>query len=156
MRKLSIVNGPNTNFFGIRNKEQYGSVTYESMMEEAVAYGEQRGFAVEVFQSNGEGPLIDYLQKLYHEAQAAGSAIPVVINPGAFTHYSIALMDALESVHDLVPAVEVHLSNVHAREEFRHVSWTARECVGQIAGFGKEGYKLAIDAFKALEAEGRI
>lgn len=156
MRKLCIVNGPNTNFFGIRNKEQYGAEAYDSMMQEAVSYGAERGFSVEVFQANGEGRIIDYLQGVYREAAATGRAIPVVINPGAFTHYSIALMDALESVHELVPAIEVHLSNVHAREDFRHVSWTARECVGQIAGFGKHGYRLAIDAFKALEGEGRL
>lgn len=150
MRKLAIVNGPNTNFFGIRNKAQYGSVTYESMMADAVAYGAERGFAVEPFQANGEGRIIDHLQELYREAEAADTVIPLVINPGAFTHYSLAIMDALESVRERVPAIEVHLSNVHKREEFRHVSYTARECVGQIAGFGADGYQLAIDAFKRM------
>lgn len=156
MRKLSIVNGPNTNFFGIRNKEQYGSVTYDSMMAEAVAYGAELGFEVEVFQANGEGRIIDYLQGLYREAEAAGTVIPLVINPGAFTHYSLALMDALESVSERVPAIECHLSNIHKREDFRHVSYTARECTGQIAGFGKDGYKLAIAAFRFMEDEGRL
>lgn len=150
MRKLAIVNGPNTNFFGIRNKAQYGSVTYDSMMADAVAYGVQQGFEVETYQANGEGDIIDRLQGLYREAEAQDAVIPLVINPGAFTHYSLAIMDALESVHERVPAIEVHLSNIHKREEFRHVSYTARECVGQIAGFGAEGYKLAIDAFKRM------
>ena len=156
MRKLAIINGPNTNFFGIRNKTQYGSDTYDSIMTEAVAYGDDRGFTVEPFQANGEGEIIDHMQDLYREAEAAGVVIPLVINPGACTHYSIALMDALESIHERVPAIEVQLSNVHRREEFRHVSYTARECVGQMSGFGKDGYKLAIEAFAMMVERGEL
>ena len=146
--KLAIVNGPNNNFYGIRNKGQYGNQLYEDLMQELVAYGESLGFEVRYFQSNGEGPLIDYFQSLYLEAEEDGQEICMILNPGAFTHYSYALMDALESVHELVPAIECHMSNIHKRDEFRHKSVTACECLGQIAGFGKNSYKLAMHAFK--------
>ncbi len=148
MDKLAIVNGPNNNFYGIRNKAQYGTQTYDDLMAELVEYGAALGFEVHPFQSNSEGAIIDHLQGLYLEAREMGSSIPLVINPGAYTHYSYAIMDAIESVHELVPAIECHMSNVHAREEFRHVSVTARECIGQIAGFGKESYKLAMQAHR--------
>ena len=85
-----------------------------------------------------------------------GVKIPVVLNPGAYTHYSYALMDALESVHALVPAIEVHMSNIQDRDSFRHISVTAPECLGQIAGFGKASYKLAMHEFKLLEETGEL
>lgn len=156
MRKLVIVNGPNNNFYGIRNKGQYGNQLYADLIEELVEYGKGLGFAVEAFQANGEGQLIDYFQQTYLEADATGEKIPMVLNPGAFTHYSYALMDALESVHTLVPAIEVHMSNIHGRDDFRHTSVTAKECVGQISGMGKISYKMAMRAFKEMIDAGQL
>lgn len=150
MRKLAIVNGPNNNFYGIRNKGQYGNQLYGDLMEELVAYGKTLGFEVRTFQANSEGALIDYFQQIYKDAEKESTIMPLVLNPGAFTHYSYALMDALESVHEKVPAIECHMSNIHKREEFRHKSVTACECVGQIAGFGKNSYKLAMHAHKMI------
>ena len=97
MRKLVIVNGPNNNFYGIRNKGQYGNQLYADLIEELKAYGASIGFEVEAFQNNGEGAIIDYFQSLYFEAEKSGCRIPMVLNPGAFTHYSYAIKDALES-----------------------------------------------------------
>ena len=137
MRRLEIINGPNNNFYGIRNKDVYGSQTYDGLIAELMEYGAGLGFEVHAYQNNSEGALIDHLQELYLEADRTGVKIPVVLNPGAYTHYSYALMDALESVHALVPAIEVHMSNIQDRDSFRHISVTAPECLGQIAGFGK-------------------
>ena len=148
MHALAIVNGPNNNFYGIRNKAQYGSQTYDDLIAELKEYGASLGFEVETFQSNSEGAIIDHLQSLYLRARETGAPIPLVINPGAYTHYSYAIMDALESVHELVPAIECHMSNIHTREEFRHTSVTARECIGQVAGFGKDSYKVAMQAHR--------
>lgn len=150
MRKLVLVNGPNNNFYGIRNKGQYGNQLYADLVEELVEYGKGLGFEVETFQANGEGEIIDFFQKTYLEAEQIGEKIPMVLNPGAFTHYSYALMDALESVHTLVPAIEVHMSNIYGRDDFRHTSVTAKECIGQIAGMGKISYKMAMCAFKEM------
>ena len=150
MRKLVIVNGPNNNFYGIRNKGQYGNQLYADLIEELIEYGKALGFEVEAFQANGEGALIDFFQQTYLEAEKIGEKIPMVLNPGAFTHYSYALMDALESVHTLVPAIEVHMSNIHGRDDFRHTSVTAKECIGQISGMGKISYKMAMCAFKEM------
>jgi 3-dehydroquinate dehydratase-2 len=150
MRKLVIVNGPNNNFYGIRNKGQYGNQLYADLIEELVEYGKGLDFEVEAFQSNGEGEIIDFFQKTYYEAEEKGEKIPMVLNPGAFTHYSYAVMDALESVHTLVPAIEVHMSNIQGRSDFRHISVTARECIGQIAGMGKTSYKMAMRAFREM------
>lgn len=156
MRRLEIINGPNNNFYGIRNKDVYGSQTYDGLIAELMEYGAGLGFEVHAYQNNSEGALIDHLQELYLEADRTGVKIPVVLNPGAYTHYSYALMDALESVHALVPAIEVHMSNIQDRDSFRHISVTAPECLGQIAGFGKASYKLAMHEFKLLEETGAI
>ena len=150
MRKLVLVNGPNNNFYGIRNKGQYGNQLYADLVAELIEYGAGLGFEVEAFQANGEGELIDFFQKTYLEADEIGIKIPMVLNPGAFTHYSYALMDALESVHTLVPAIEVHMSNIYGRDDFRHTSVTAKECIGQIAGMGKISYKMAMCAFREM------
>lgn len=156
MRKLVIVNGPNNNFYGIRNKGQYGNQMYEDLIQELKDYGKELGFQVEAFQNNGEGELINYFQKLYFEAEELGEKIPMVLNPGAFTHYSYAIMDALESVHELVPAIEVHMSNIQGRDDFRHISVTANECLGQISGMGKTSYKMAMMAFKHMIEENQL
>lgn len=156
MRQLEIVNGPNNNFYGIRNKGQYGTQTYADLIADLTAFGAELGWEVHAAQFNGEGDLIDHLQQIYYRAEASGTCIPLVINPGAFTHYSIAVMDALESVHTLVPAIECHMSNIHKREDFRHVSFTARESIGQIAGFGPNSYKLALYEFKLLADAGML
>lgn len=150
MQRLVILNGPNTNFFGIRNPEQYGQVNYKDMIAAALSYARECGFDAQEFQANGEGELIDFLQKIYLEARDADAKILLVLNPGAYTHTSIALMDALESVKDRVIAIEVHLSNIAAREDFRHQSFTARHCIAQISGLGAQCYTLAVDAFVKL------
>lgn len=136
--KLLVLNGPNLNFLGIREKGIYGTQDYAwlvKMLEEKAA---KEGHEIEVFQSNYEGGLIDKIQEAYYSGVEG-----IIINPGAFTHYSIALRDALASIE--VPIVEVHISNVHKREEFRHVSVTAPVSTGQVVGLGLDGYALAMD-----------
>lgn len=138
---ILILNGPNLNLLGKREPSIYGATTYESLCEELMEYGAQRGIQVICAQFNGEGELVDAL----HQADGAFDA--VVMNPAAYTHYSIALLDAIKAIS--TPVIEVHLSNIHAREEFRHKSVTAAACVGQICGLGIGGYKAAIDYFIA-------
>ena len=137
--RFLILNGPNLNLLGTREPEVYGSQTYEKLVGELEAFAQEHGAEIQVFQSNCEGALIDQVQR------ARGAYDAMVINPGAYTHYSYALYDALRACP--VPAVEVHLSNIHAREEFRRVSVTAPACVGQISGLGAEGYKAAMAYF---------
>lgn len=144
--KLLIINGPNLNFLGIREKAVYGTMTYEDLCQDLAVYAQKKGIDASFFQSNYEGALIDRLQQAYEEGLDA-----IVINPGALTHYSYALFDAIKSIS--IPCFEVHLSNIHTRETFRHTSVTAPACVGQIAGFGAYGYKMAMDA--ALELYGK-
>ena len=137
--KILILNGPNINMLGIREPDIYGKKTYTSLVSDIEEHARQKGIDVRVYQSNHEGDLIDEIQRAWRENYDG-----IIINPGAFTHYSYALRDALASVP--IPAVEVHLSNIHQREEFRHRSVTAAACIGQIAGFGMQGYILAMDA----------
>lgn len=138
--KLMVINGPNLNMLGIREQGVYGSESYDAVCSYIQQQAEEKGHQVTVCQSNAEGGIIDYLQQAYIEGYEG-----VIINPGAYTHYSYAIHDAIKSIVG-VPAVEVHLSNVHAREEFRHVSRTAPACIGQLCGFGKYGYSMAMDA----------
>lgn len=140
MRKITVINGPNLNFLGIREKEVYGSENYESLCEYIKKYCSEKNISVEILQSNYEGEIIDFLQNAYYKKVDG-----IVINPGAYTHYSYAIFDALKSVS--IPAVEVHLSDIHSREDFRKVSVTAPACVKQIYGKSKEGY---IEAIKFL------
>lgn len=139
MKKLLLILGPNLNMVGIREKGIYGEETAESINNDVKAYAEKRGVELDIFQSNSEGALIDKIHSVL------GKYDGVVINAGAYTHYSYALRDAINCVK-AVPFVEAHMSNIHARDEFRHKSVIAPECVGQIAGFGKNTYFLAIDA----------
>jgi len=140
--KICIINGPNINFTGIREQSVYGTKTYMQMMADVKERIEELGIEVaEVFQSNYEGAVIDKLQQCYFDKIDG-----IVINPGAFTHYSYAIKDAIASVH--IPTVEVHISNIHTREEFRHKSVTASSCMGQMCGFGENGYVLAAQALK--------
>ncbi len=137
MKKILLMNGPNLNMLGVREPEVYGTTTLADIEEMLMAYGAQRGCEVTCFQSNHEGALIDKL----HEAH--GSFDGIVYNPGAHTHYSYAIRDAIGSID--VPVVEVHISDVDAREPFRAVSVVAPACVAQVKGFGIEGYRMALD-----------
>lgn len=142
---LLVVNGPNLNLLGEREPEVYGAATLDEIMAGVSAHGASRGVVIEHFQSNVEGELVDALHR------ARGSADGIVLNPGAFSHYSIALRDAIAAID--LPVVEAHLSNVHAREDFRRTSVLAPVCLGVIAGFGAAGYRLAVDALVShLEA----
>ncbi len=136
--KILVINGPNINFLGIREKGIYGTENYESLVRGLEEKGRAEGHEVEVFQSNFEGAVIDRIQAAYSDGTEG-----IIINPGAFTHYSYAVRDALASIE--LPKIEVHISNVHKREEFRHVSVTAPVCTGQIVGLGLRGYALAMD-----------
>ncbi|MBC8535697.1 type II 3-dehydroquinate dehydratase [Feifania hominis] len=142
MKKILILNGPNINLTGEREPGQYGSESLEAINGELSSLGETLGLVCEFYQSNSEGALIDKLQ------QIRGTHAGVVLNAGAYTHYSIALRDAIASVR--LPVIEVHMSNVAAREEFRHRSVIGPVCAGSIAGFGKNSYKLALYALKEM------
>ncbi|MDE4139392.1 MULTISPECIES: type II 3-dehydroquinate dehydratase [Rhodobacterales] len=146
MRSILILNGPNLNLLGTRQPEVYGRETLEMAEAACVAHARAQGLEAVCLQSNHEGVLLDAI----HAARGTHSG--VILNAGAYTHTSIALMDALFSVE--IPAVEVHLSNIHAREEFRHRSFISRAVIGQICGFGTQGYLFAIDALaKHFERE---
>ena len=136
--KILVINGPNINMLGKREPDIYGKQDYESLINGLSELAEQKGIAIDTYQSNIEGEIVDKIQ-------AANEAYYViVINPAAYTHYSIAILDALKAIN--IPAVEVHLSHIAGREEFRHKSVTAAGCIGQVAGFGFDSYYLAIDA----------
>ncbi|MEV8468489.1 type II 3-dehydroquinate dehydratase [Fluviibacterium sp. DFM31] len=141
MKQLLVLNGPNLNLLGIRQPEFYGATTLADVEDLCRQTGAALGAEVTCFQSNHEGALIDQI----HAARTTRDGI--ILNAGALTHTSIALMDAIQSVE--LPVVELHLSNIHARESFRHKSWIAPVAVGQICGFGPAGYDLAIRALLA-------
>ncbi len=144
-RTVLVVNGPNINLLGTRQPEIYGKTTLADIEARVRAQAEPPGIAVAFVQSNHEGAIIDALQ------DAGRRADGVIINPGAFTHYSYAIRDALALLS--CPIIEVHLSNIHTREEFRHTSVTAPVARGQIVGLGWRGYLLALDYLAALFAE---
>lgn len=142
MKKILVLLGPNLNMVGVREKGIYGDEDASSIEEQIKSYAKSNSFVADVFQSNHEGDLIDKI----HASKDNYNG--VVINAGALTHYSYALRDAIACIK--IPFVEVHMSNIHAREEFRHTSVIAPVCAGQIAGFGKNSYFLAIEALKDL------
>jgi 3-dehydroquinate dehydratase II len=141
MTGILVLNGPNLNLLGVRQPKVYGHTTLAMVEDACRAHGESLGFSVSCAQSNSEGSLVDSI----HEARTTMAGI--VLNAGAYTHTSVALMDAIASVE--LPVVEVHLSNIHAREAFRQHSYIAPVALGQICGFGPTGYILALDALKA-------
>ena len=141
-KRVLVLLGPNLNMVGVREKGIYGEETAESIAQQIEQKAQQLGYQCELFQSNWEGALIDKI----HEAR--GKFDGVVLNAGALTHYSYALRDAIACVH--IPFIEVHMSNVHAREEFRHQSVISAVCAGQIVGFGKNSHFLALEALKDL------
>ena len=136
--KLLVINGPNLNMLGIREPALYGSGTYEALCEKIKAYCAQKEVFVDFYQSNHEGFLVDRIQQAYFDKVDG-----IVINPGAYTHTSIALLDAVKSV--CIPTVEVHISKVEEREDFRQVSYIRAACVATITGRGFDGYLDAID-----------
>jgi 3-dehydroquinate dehydratase II len=141
-KTIFVLNGPNLNMLGTREPGIYGGDTLPSIEAACRAHGESRGLAIEFRQSNHEGVLVDWL----HET--ATTAAGVIINPGAYGHTSIALHDAIRAIQPM-PVVEVHLSNIHAREAFRHRTMIAPVVTGVICGFGAQGYTLALDALAA-------
>ena len=137
--KILVLNGPNLNMTGIRKKDVYGAETLEDINSYLRSYGESLGHEMFFYQSNHEGELIDIIHSSRNEYDG------VVINAGAYTHYSYAIRDAIESVMDFTPFVEVHMSDIHKREDFRRISVITEVCVKQISGFGKDSYKMGID-----------
>lgn len=136
--KILVINGPNINFLGIREKNVYGTQSYDDLLNMIAQKGREENCTIEVFQSNHEGAIIDRIQDSYYDGTEG-----IVINPGAYTHYSYAIRDALASI--AVPKVEIHISNIMEREDFRKVSVTAPACDKQIFGEGLNGYLMAID-----------
>lgn len=139
MKKILVLNGPNLNMTGIRKKGVYGGETLQQINNELKVYGEEHGAEMFFYQSNHEGDLIDVI----HESKDKYDG--VVINAGAYTHYSYAIRDAIEAVEEYTPFVEVHMSDVHNREDFRKISVITEVCVKQISGYGKDSYKMGID-----------
>lgn len=137
MKRILVLNGPNINMLGVREKSVYGTATYGDLCGMIRNKAEELQMEVEIKQSNSEGQLVDWIQQCY------GAKDGLVINPGAYTHYSVAVLDALKAVN--IPAVEVHISNIHQREEFRHRCVTTAGCTGQICGLGLQGYLLALE-----------
>ena len=140
--KISVINGPNLNMLGIREKDIYGNADYAALVAYIEAAARECGAEVTVFQSNSEGDIVTAIQNAY------GNADGIVINPAAYTHTSIAIMDALKAV--VLPAVEVHLSDISKRESFRHISYAGMACVKTYCGLGFEGYKQAIEYLISL------
>lgn len=135
--KILVINGPNLNLLGIREPEIYGNKTFADLENMIESYGEEKEVEVTSLQSNSEGEIIDYIH------YALGNYDGIVINPGAYTHYSYAIADAISAVS--IPTVEVHISDINKREEFRKISVTKASCINQISGHGFEGYLEAID-----------
>lgn len=142
MKKVLFILGPNLNMVGIRDKGVYGTESAESINEQVKKWADEMGYELEIFQSNHEGDIIDKIHAAYSNTDG------IMINAGALTHYSYALRDAISGVY--IPTVETHMSNIYAREEFRHKSVISAVCAGTIAGFGKNSYYLGLAALKEL------
>ena len=140
--KIMVIQGPNINMLGKRERKIYGVMTMENIHEQMKAVADQAGVGIEFFQSNFEGEIVDKIQECLGEFDG------IIINPAAYTHTSIAIRDAIASVG--LPVLEVHISNIYQREEFRHKSVITPVCTGEILGLGLQGYYLAIDALKEL------
>lgn len=138
MGSFRVIHGPNLNLLGQRDPNQYGTLTLEEINEKIQAFAKSKNITVDILQSNHEGEIIDAIQN-------SGGLTGIVLNPGGFTHSSVAIRDAIEAVD--VPVIEVHLSNIHGRESFRQTSLIAPVCQGQISGLGHQGYILAIEYF---------
>lgn len=141
-KPIYILNGPNLNLLGLRQPEIYGRETLEDVAQDCGALAEELGLTIRFLQSNHEGQLVDWI----HEARTGG--VGIIINPAAYTHTSVAILDALNAFEG--PVLEVHISNVHKREAFRHHSYVSLRAEGVIAGFGTEGYRLALRRMKTL------
>lgn len=135
--KILVINGPNLNFLGIREPSVYGADNLQTLVSSLEAQAQELGCALECFQSNSEGAIVDKIQQAY------GTTDFILINAGAYTHTSVAILDALSAVS--IPFIEIHISNVHAREEFRHHSYLSAKAMGVIVGFGLNGYRYALD-----------
>ncbi len=146
MKKILFILGPNLNMVGIRDRHVYGTETAESINSEVREKAASLGLDIEIFQSNHEGDIVDRIHAAY------GNTDGIMINAGALTHYSYALRDAIEAVQ--IPTVETHMSNIYAREEFRHKSVISAVCRGCIAGFGKRSYFLALEFFAEMNGQG--
>ncbi len=147
MRKILVINGPNLNLLGKRRPEIYGSETLDELNERLKDYAQRHNLELETFQSNSEAEIIDLIQR-------AADISGIIINPGAYTHYSIAIRDAIESIS--APVIEVHLSNIYSREDFRKNSVIAPVCKGQITGFGGFGYLLALRYFSEIGGKDEV
>jgi len=144
MRKILVIHGPNLNMLGKRRPEIYGNLTLTQINKEIEDFAEKNNIEVNIIQSNKQGEIIDAIQN-------AGIVPGIVINPAGYTHTSVAIRDAIEAID--VPAIEVHISNIYAREEFRHKSVIAPVCTGQITGLGWSGYILAIESLIKMNEE---
>ena len=136
--KLLVINGPNLNMLGIREPGHYGTETYPQLLEKIQRYCDEKGHRVSFVQSNHEGALVDAIQQAYFDRVEG-----IVINPAAYTHTSVALLDAVKAVS--IPTVEVHISRVEQREDFRQVSYIRQACIGTVTGLGTDGYLRAVD-----------
>ena len=143
--KILIINGVNMNMLGVREPEKYGSITLNDLEKELYAYSFELGIDIDTFQSNHEGEIVEKIHSAIEKFDG------IVINAGAYTHTSVAIRDAIASVN--IPAIEVHMTNIFSREEFRHHSYLAPVCKGQISGFGINSYKLALTAIKDIISE---
>ena len=142
---ILLINGPNLQLLGMREPGIYGKQTFNDLLNLLSETEKDENLEITQYHSNHEGDLVDKIQSAYGVYDA------IVINPAAFTHYSVAVLDALKAVN--IPAIEVHISNIHAREEFRHKSVTAAGCIGQICGLGFAGYALALEALAVYQGE---
>lgn len=149
MNKIVIINGPNLNFLGIREKSVYGKMNYQEVVQYLMDYARKEGIDLDVFQSNCEGQIIDRIQQCYYD-----SVDGIIINPGAYTHYSYAIRDAIASV--MIPTIEMHISNVYEREDFRKISVVKDVCVSQIYGKGIRGYIEALEYFQLLKKSNNV